>query len=105
MSSGSYFPPPVRLVEIPEDDGGIRPLGIPTFAYRMAQTVVAMVLEPKVEPHFHSTRTAIGPGSPRSTPWERLSSDAVPPVSDLNAGNLEANRREIGMHGWSPKQP
>jgi RNA-directed DNA polymerase len=30
MSSGSYFPPPVRLVEIPKDDGGIRPLGIPT---------------------------------------------------------------------------
>jgi RNA-directed DNA polymerase len=53
MSSGSYFPPPVRLVEIPKDDGGIRPLGIPTVADRVAQTVVKMVLEPVVEPHFH----------------------------------------------------
>jgi RNA-directed DNA polymerase len=44
MSSGSYFPPPVWLVEIPKDDGGTRPLGIPTVADRVAQTVGTMVL-------------------------------------------------------------
>ena len=53
MSSGSYFPPPVRAVEIPKKDGGVRLLGVPTVADRVAQTVVAMVLEPLVEKVFH----------------------------------------------------
>jgi RNA-directed DNA polymerase len=54
MSSGSYFPPPVRAVEIPKPHGGgVRMLGVPTVADRVAQTVVAMFLEPLVEPRFH----------------------------------------------------
>jgi len=53
MSSGSYFPPAVLLVEIPKQDGGLRPLGIPTVTDRIAQMVVKLTLEPSLEPHFH----------------------------------------------------
>ncbi|WAX81246.1 reverse transcriptase domain-containing protein [Streptomyces sp. KMM 9044] len=53
LSSGSYFPPPVRAVDIPKAGGGIRSLGVPTVADRIAQTVVAMTLEPEVEQIFH----------------------------------------------------
>ena len=54
MSSGSYFPPPVRAVEIPKPHSpGVRVLGVPTIADRVAQTVVAKYLEPLAEPKFH----------------------------------------------------
>lgn len=53
MSSGSYFPPPVKEVEIPKKSGGKRCLGIPTVSDRIAQMVVKLYMEPLVEPHFH----------------------------------------------------
>jgi RNA-directed DNA polymerase len=54
MSSGCYFPPPVRMVEIPRPGGkGVRVLGVPSVADRIAQTVAAMTLEPEVEKIFH----------------------------------------------------
>jgi RNA-directed DNA polymerase len=53
MSSGSYFPPAVKGVEIPKKSGGKRLLGIPTVSDRVAQMVVKIYFEPKVEPYFH----------------------------------------------------
>jgi RNA-directed DNA polymerase len=63
MSSGSYVPPPVLAVEIPKPHGaGIRMLGVPTIADRVAQTVVARRLEAKVEPIFHPSSYGYRPG-------------------------------------------
>ena len=62
MSSGTYFPPPVRAVEIPKPDGGVRVLGVPTVADRIAQTVAARVLEEKTEPVFHPDSYGYRPG-------------------------------------------
>jgi RNA-directed DNA polymerase len=63
MSSGSYFPPPVRAVEIPKAHGdGVRVLGVPTVADRIAQTVVAVRLESRVEPLFHPDSFGYRPG-------------------------------------------
>lgn len=63
MSSGSYFPPPVRAVEIPKDHGrGIRVLGVPTVADRVAQTVVAGALEKEAEKVFHPDSYGYRPG-------------------------------------------
>ena len=70
MSSGSYFPPPVKGVEIPKPHGGgVRLLGVPTVADRVAQTVVAMHLEERAEPRFHPDSYGY---RPRKAAWEAV---------------------------------
>jgi len=63
MSAGSYMPAPVRAVEIPKDHGaGVRTLGVPIVADRVAQTAAAMLLEEKLEPIFHPDSYGYRPG-------------------------------------------
>jgi group II intron reverse transcriptase/maturase len=82
MSSGSYFPPPVKAVEIPKPHGGgTRILGVPTVADRIAQTVAARRLEDKVEPIFHADSYGYRP--------KRSQLDAV-----------EACRRRCWKYDW-----
>ncbi|MHC5908576.1 group II intron reverse transcriptase/maturase [Streptomyces sp. S6] len=83
MSSGSYFPPPVKGVEIPKSHGdGVRLLGVPTVADRIAQMVVAAHLEKRVEPVFHPDSYGYRPGR-----------------SALNA--VEACRRRCWKKKWA----
>jgi hypothetical protein len=62
MSSGSYFPPPVKQVETPKAKGGTRKLGIPTVADRVAQSVAKLMIEPTLDPIFHEDSYGYRPG-------------------------------------------
>jgi group II intron reverse transcriptase/maturase len=62
MSSGSYFPPPVKQVEIPKATGGTRKLGVPTVSDRTTQAVVKLVIEPILDPIFHEDSYGYRPG-------------------------------------------
>ena len=69
MSSGSYFPSAVKLVEIPKSNGGKRPLGIPTVEDRVAQMAVVLTINPLIEPYFHADSYGYRP--------ERSAHDAI----------------------------
>ncbi len=79
MSSGTYFPPPVRAAEIPKASGGTRVLGVPAVGDRVAQTVAAMALGPRTEAIFHEDSYGYRPrkgaldavGRCRERCWER----------------------------------
>ena len=81
LSSGSYFPPPVKAVAIPKKSGGERILGIPTVADRVAQMVVKTILEPTVEPFFLPDSYGYRPGK-----------------SALDA--IEVTRRRCWQYDW-----
>ncbi|MBI5541982.1 MAG: group II intron reverse transcriptase/maturase [Bacteroidia bacterium] len=81
LSSGSYFPPPVKEVEIPKGDGKVRKLGIPTVGDRIAQMVIKDYLEPRLEKEF----------SPNSYGYRPLKS---------THGALAQVRRNCWLYNW-----
>ena len=62
MSSGCYFPPPIKAVEIPKGDGKTRLLGVPTVSDRIAQMVVKLHMEPSIDLIFHENSYGYRPG-------------------------------------------
>jgi RNA-directed DNA polymerase len=111
MASGSYFPAPVRSVDIPKPGGGVRMLGVPTIADRVAQTVAAKRLEAACEPLFCEDSFGFRPGRSardavarcRDRCWQRrwvVDVDIASFFDEVDWGLLIRAVEALGLPAW-----
>ena len=100
MSSGSYFPAPVKAVSIPKKSGGERVLGVPTVADRVAQMVVKLQIEPDIEPHFLNDSYGYRPGkSALDAVGPRYGAPQVAGAAGAPAAGVRNDRAHGGVRG------
>jgi group II intron reverse transcriptase/maturase len=109
MASGSYFPPPVKEVEISKKDGGIRKLGIPTISDRVGQMVIKDYIEPRLEEIFSSKSYAYRPNKSAHQALEsvRLNCRKYDWVIDLDIkgffDNIDHNKLMLAVEKHVPE--
>ena len=106
MSSGSYFPP-VKAVPIPKKSGGVRLLGIPTVADRIAQTAVKLWLEPQLDPMFRDDSYGYRPGNRRwrqSLLAEEMETEPSKPIDKTSRGEVTSHRAVTTVNALWPRK-